>query len=163
MRGQRRKPDRSKSGVHAKKSTTGLSDRESSFDAGKAVARVAKCVDRAGRRKAQWAEREGDAKNESRPISTACKHSEGCRCEQICSLNKKSQYRCCRGLVQHSRAATVGTSKETVDHGRGMAAASLLAVVCCSTKCWYQRSRTSRTAAAAFGFGNTVAYKPRSA
>ena len=33
-----------------------------------------------------------------------------------------------------------------------MAAASLLAVVCCSTKCWYQRSRTSRTAAAAFGF-----------
>ena len=36
-----------------KKSTTGLSDRDkSSFDAGKAVARVAKCVDRAGRRMA---------------------------------------------------------------------------------------------------------------
>ena len=55
MRGQRRKPDRSKSGVHAKKSTTGLSNRFS-FNAGEAVARVAKCVDRAGRRKAQWAE-----------------------------------------------------------------------------------------------------------
>ena len=41
VRGQRRKPDRSKSGVHAKKSTTGLSDRYS-FDAGKAVARIAK-------------------------------------------------------------------------------------------------------------------------
>ena len=61
VRGQRRKPDRSKSGVHAKKSTTGLSDRFS-FDAGEAVARVAKCVDRAGegtdgeRRKGQRAQ-----------------------------------------------------------------------------------------------------------
>ena len=63
VRGQRRKPDRSKSGVHAKKSTTGLSDRFS-FDAGEAVARVAECVDRAGRRKAQWAEREGGVKLE---------------------------------------------------------------------------------------------------
>ena len=106
----------------------------------------------------RWAERKVGTKLYRRPISTACKHSEGCRCEQICSLNKKSQYRCCRGLVQHSRAATVGTSKETVDHGRGMAAASLLAVVCCSTKCWYQRSRTSRTAAAAFGFAFGFAF-----
>ena len=39
-----------------------------------------------------------------------------------------------------------------------MAAASLLAVVCCSTKCWYQRSRTSRIAAAAFGFAFGVAF-----
>ena len=39
-----------------------------------------------------------------------------------------------------------------------MAAASLLAVVCCSTKCWYQRSRTSRTAAAAFGFAFGFAF-----
>ena len=107
---------------------------------------------RAEKRMVRWAERKVGTKFYRRPISTACKHSEGCRCEQICSLNKKSQYRCCRDLVTPSRAATVGTSKETVDHGRGMAAASLLAVVCCSTKCWYQRSRTSRTAAAAFGF-----------
>ena len=61
VRGQRRKPDRSKSGVHAKKSTTGLSNRFS-FNAGEAVARVAKCVDRAGegtdgeRRKGQRAQ-----------------------------------------------------------------------------------------------------------
>ena len=48
-------------------------------------------------------------------------------------------------------AATVGTFKAIVGHGRGMAVTSLLAVVCCSTKCWYQRSRTSRKAAAAFG------------
>ena len=39
-----------------------------------------------------------------------------------------------------------------------MAAASLLAVVCCSTKCWYQRSRTSRTAAVAFGFAFGFAF-----
>ena len=51
-------------------------------------------------------------------------------------------------------AATVGTFKAIVDHGRGVAVASLLAVVCCSTKCWYQRSRTSRTVAAAFGFAS---------
>ena len=64
-------------------------------------------------------------------------------------------------------ATTVGTSKETVDHGRGVAVTSLLAVVsrCCSTKCWYQRSRTSRAAAVAFGytFGDTAVFKPRSA
>jgi hypothetical protein len=81
-------------------------------------------------------------------------------------------------------AATVGTFKAIVDHGRGVAVASLLAVVCCSTKCWYQRSRTSRAVAVAFdfasasprlrdgvafgsafgvAFGNTAVSKPRSA
>ena len=49
-------------------------------------------------------------------------------------------------------ATTVGTLKETIDHGRGVAVTSPLAVVCCSTKCWYQRSRTSRAAAAAFDY-----------
>ena len=64
-------------------------------------------------------------------------------------------------------AATVGTFKAIVDHGRGVAVASLLAVVCRSTKCWYQRSRTSTTAVAAFAIGsafnNTPVFKPRSA
>ena len=97
----------------------------------------------------RWAEREVDSaaaeRAYSRPPSTACNHSEGSSSDaqvelQACSLNKKSQYRCCRGLVTPSRAATVGTSKEIVDHGRGMAAASLLAVMCCSTNCKWQAS-----------------------
>ena len=60
-------------------------------------------------------------------------------------------------------AATLGTFKAIVDHGRGVAVASLLAVVCCSTKCWYQRSRTSRTVAAAFGFASASPSAPPSA
>ena len=49
---------------------------------------------------------------------------------QVCSLNNKSQYRCCRGLFRlfkPSRAAIVGTSKEIVDHGRGVASCRITA------------------------------------
>ena len=137
----------SRRGPCSKQSCTPL--RRNFGSMGRSSGRMA--MSRGGRRMGatmvRWAESGfGSAAAEkaySRPPSTACKHSANttraaATHKWICNLSKKSQYmqyRCCRGLVTPSRAATVGTSKEIVDHGRGMSAASLLAVVCCSTKC----------------------------
>ena len=126
------------------------------LNAGKAAARMQHMPGRAEKRMVRWAERKVGTKIYRRPSSTACKHSEGSNDTQV-ELQPQQPSSIDPASLYTFKSGTVSRRKEMIDHGRGMAATPLRAVVCCRIKCKHQRSRNSRATAVTFGFASPAA------